>query len=128
MSADKQPSAWSSQGREGLPDSLRNAESPRQEFNDARDPFARAQRLDMQRTEKERREQGDGSKMIKMDKPFPELKPANSNVQKRKSFNNELKAEKEAADRAAKDVFDRHQSRDPFERSPGRSPGLELGR
>jgi len=87
-------SRLSSQGREGLPNSLHNAESPRTAFDDARDIFLRIQRRDMERTEAERREaMGGGSQMVKKDKPFPDLRPKNDHGQVKDAFDRKWRSE-----------------------------------
>lgn len=137
----------SSQGREGLPGSLRDAESPIRAFDDARDPSLKRQRQNIEKTEIQRRDAiGGGSQMVKMDKPFPELKPRNDNAVIQKSFNEHWNAEIERAQRehpkaqtqaqARKpDVFDaidkRHSERgerDALENNQRTFPERDLGR
>lgn len=58
------------------------------EFKCARDPLYRKQLEAMQKTEKQRREEsGRSSLMVKLDKPFPELKPKNELGPLREKFN-----------------------------------------
>lgn len=102
----------SSQGREGLPDTLRYQQSPHREFVDASDPFACIEREALQKTESQRRgEQHQGSLMVKMDKPFPQLKPKNDHSVIRESFNRRWN--KEVA---------RAQREHPIAQTQGRAP------
>lgn len=88
----------SSQGRDGLPERLRNRESPHTEFTDASDPFGRIERQAMRKTESQRKgEQGHGSLMVKLDKPFPQLKPKNARSVIRTNFNRRWDQEIERA-------------------------------
>lgn len=112
MSQKNSNRGWSSQGRDGLPDRLRRVERMRMEFEGARDPSLKAQRAAMGKSEAKRREeQGEGSQMVKLHKPFPDLRPKTHAAQQgiRQSFNNHWHAEQ---NRAAKrqdhnDAFDR---------------------
>lgn len=139
MAIEKQ---LSSQGREGLPDSLRDTESPIRAFDDARDPSLKRQRQNMEKTEKQRRDAiGGGSQMVKMDKPFPQLKPRNDNAVIQKSFNGHWNAEIKRAQPKAQeqtrkpDVFDaidkRHYERgerDALENNQRTFPERDFGR
>ena len=90
----------SSQGRDGLPERLRNRESPHTEFTDTSDPFGRIEREAMRKTESQRRgEQGHGSLMVKLDRPFPQLKPKNARSVIRAHFNRRWDHEIERAQR-----------------------------
>lgn len=134
---------WSAQGRDGLPSSLNQATSPRQPFEHARDPYLKNYQAHMQKSEKERRDSvGNGSLMVQMDKPFPELKPSNQNAKGalRQSFNQRWEAE---ISRAQKQHSEQQQSsaqtgkdpfagidtkRDPFEQKSTDFPKRQLGR
>ena len=59
-----------------MPVSLRKAPPSRSEFNLARDPLIKRQMEAMKKTEAERREEGGrGSRMVRLHKPIPALKP-----------------------------------------------------
>lgn len=113
----------STQGRASLPDSLQRAESPRAEFDHARDPYISAQLGDLNKTEAERRARGQGSEMVKRDKPFPELTPDNDNAPRRAAFSERWRAEQDRANGAARDAFDLHQAREAFGERAAHSPG-----
>lgn len=120
----------SSQGREGLPDSLRNTKSPQRSFDDARDPSLRLQRQAMRKTEKQRRDAlGGGSQMVKMDKPFPQLKPRNAQSEIRKTFDRKWAAEQS---RAKRDIFDaidqKHAEREKGQKNRSDFPSRGFGR
>lgn len=83
--------------REQMPESLRRAGSTRRPFDDARDPWLRKQREAERKTETQRRETGDGSEMIKLHKPFPELRPKHERAPIRESFNRAWLREENAA-------------------------------
>lgn len=74
-----------------IPDTFHQAPPNRREFDHARDPYISMQLKDMEKTESQRRGEsernGRGSEMVKLDKPFPELRPANENAPIRESFN-----------------------------------------
>lgn len=99
----KPPSRLSYAGRDpdlrrDTPASLR-AQAPLQPpFDHARDPLISAQRKAMEQTEAQRRgESGRGSTMVKLDKPFPDLRPKNDNSQIRPAFNQAWLREQRAA-------------------------------
>ena len=73
--------------RQGVPSRLQNAGHARHDFDHARDPFISAQRKDLEKAESKRREEGDGSKMVKLHRPFPELRPRHDLSQIRGNFN-----------------------------------------
>lgn len=73
--------------REAMPDSLRKAGSTKATFDHARDPWLSKQLKAEQQSEARRRETGDGSKMVKLHKPFPELRPKRERSPIRQSFN-----------------------------------------
>ena len=84
--------------RKGMPESLRNASPVRSPFDHARDPLISAQLRDMEKTEAQRREEsGRGSLMVKMDKPFPDLRPKHEREPLRQSFNQAWLREQRAA-------------------------------
>lgn len=71
-----------------LPDALKNQAGVRHSFDHARDPLISQQLQDLDKTEHQRREeQGDGSQMVKLHKPFPELKPKHHQSVMRSQFN-----------------------------------------
>ena len=75
--------------RKEAPESLLRVKSIRDSFEDVRDPYIKRQRDAMRKTEAKRREEGTkGSKMVKLHKPFPELKPKHDLSQIRATFNN----------------------------------------
>jgi len=73
------------------PDSFSQAPPNRREFNHARDRYISLQLKAMEKTEAQRRGEsertGRGSEMVKLDKPFPELRPANEQAPIRQAFN-----------------------------------------
>ncbi len=73
--------------RRGLPDRLRQTPPVKRPFDHARDPLIRAQ--DHGKTETQRREEvsGRGSMMVKLHKPFPELRPKHELRPLRAAFN-----------------------------------------
>ena len=62
--------------REGMPQSLRNAQPLRPEFNQAHDATPSQQH----------RQEGDGWGVIKRQKPAPELRPKHAQAQSRQGF------------------------------------------
>lgn len=79
--------------RGDVPPSLHGVKSVRISFNHVRDPFISAQLKSMLQTEKERQKSGDGSRMVKLHKPFPDLRPKHDTSQIRKSFNQQFLSE-----------------------------------
>ena len=80
------------------PASLRNQAPVKHPFDHARDPLISAQLKAMEQTEAQRREEsGRGSTMVKLDKPFPDLRPKNDNSQIRPAFNQAWIREQRAA-------------------------------
>jgi hypothetical protein len=79
--------------RQGMPASLRNVENVRFSFDQARDPFIAAQLQGLGQTEAQRRDEGEGSDMVKLHKPFPELRHKHDLSQIRKSFNQQYLSE-----------------------------------
>lgn len=73
------------------PDSFREAPPNRREFDHARDRYVSLQLKAMEKTEAQRRGEsergGRSSNMVKLDKPFPELRPANEQAPIRQAFN-----------------------------------------
>jgi len=94
--------------RGGLPESLRNAEPVRRPFDHARDPYLSKQLNDLKKTEAQRRGEGDGSRMVKLHKPFPELKPKHDLSQIRQTFNKNWMQEAHAARMTQFDEQERH--------------------
>ncbi len=74
-----------------IPDSFREVPPNRREFDHARDHYISLQLKAMEKTEAQRRGEsehsGRGSDMVKLDKPFPELRPANEQAPIRQAFN-----------------------------------------
>jgi len=74
-----------------IPASFRKAPLQRREFDHARDPYFSRQLKDLERTEAQRRGEGErsgrGSQMVKLDKPFPELHPKFEQAPLRETFN-----------------------------------------
>lgn len=83
----------------GTPVSLRDVKPAQIFFNEAVDPSLKKQREALLKTEAQRREEsGTGSNMVKLHKPFPELKPKYELKPIRDTFNqNWLKEHREAA-------------------------------
>lgn len=74
-----------------MPESFSHAPPMTQHFNDAGDPLAKASREAMDKSERERREESGVPRMVKLHKPFPELKPEHERAQgpQRTRFNND---------------------------------------
>lgn len=74
-----------------VPDSFHEAPPNRREFDHARDRYVSLQLKAMEQTEAQRRGEsehsGRGSNMVKLNKPFPELRPANEQAPIRQAFN-----------------------------------------
>ena len=100
---DKDHNRTSYAGREpelsrGTPDSLRRLRALSTPFDHARDPLISAQLKDMEKTEAQRRgEGGRGSAMVKLHRPFPELRPKHDMTQIRPGFNQAWLREQRAA-------------------------------
>ena len=73
------------------PESFRQAPPLHRDFDLARDPYIAKQIRAMEQTEAQRRgdseHTGDGSQMVKRDKPFPELRPDFEQAPMRETFN-----------------------------------------
>jgi len=91
-----------------MPESLRKAGPVRRPFDHARDPWLSKQLKAERQTEAQRRESGDGSKMVALQKPFPQLKPKHDLTQIRKTFNKSWMQEAHAARMAQFDKQARH--------------------
>ena len=84
--------------RRDMPQSLRRVPGIEREFDHARDPLISVQLKDMERTEAERRKaQGQGSSMVRSDRPFPELRPRQEHGPKRAAFDQAWLKEQRAA-------------------------------
>lgn len=74
-----------------MPDSFREAPPNRREFDHARDRYISLQLKAMEQTEAQRRGEsersGRGSEMVKLSKPFPELRPKLEQAPIRSAFN-----------------------------------------
>lgn len=82
----------------GTPVSLRELKPTQLFFNEAVDPLLKKQHEALRKTEAKRREEnGSGSQMVKLHKPFPELKPKFSRYQLKKTFNSSWVRERERA-------------------------------
>lgn len=80
------------------PVSLRKLRALRSPFGHARDPYLSAQLSDREKTKAQRREEhGRGSHMVKLHKPFPELKPKDNDNPLRAAFNRAWLKEQRAA-------------------------------
>ncbi len=84
-----------------IPDSFREVPPHRREFDHARDPYISKQLNAMEQTEAERRGEsersGRDSEMVKLDKPFSELRPAHERGPIREAFNQAWLREQRAA-------------------------------
>lgn len=81
-----------------IPDSFRKAPSPRRAFDYVRDPYIAKQLKAMELTEAQRRgESGRGSLMVKLHKPFPELRPEHEQAPLREAFNSAWLREQRSA-------------------------------
>ncbi len=106
----------SSQGRDGLPDSLGKRESPQGEFTEASGPFGRIEREATRQTEAERQgEQGQGALMVKTDKPFPRLKPQKAHAVIREHFNRRWEQEIQRARRGLQNAQTPARAADAFD-------------
>ena len=79
--------------RRGVPVSLQGVNSARLSFDHARDPLISAQLKSMAQSEASRQEDGNGSRMVKLHRPFPELRPKHDISQIRKSYNQQYLSE-----------------------------------
>ena len=82
------------------PQSLRSAKGVSRTFDHARDPLISKQINDINKAEKQRREEGErgkGSEMIKLHRPFPDLRPKNDNTQIKITFNQDWLREQRKA-------------------------------
>ena len=85
----------------GTPDSLRDARPARPPFDHARCPYVSAQIKDAEKTEAQRRtESGRGSTMVRLHRPFPELRPKHERGPIKASFNQAWLKEQRAAQMA----------------------------
>ncbi|MCG7927709.1 MAG: hypothetical protein JAY67_19495 [Candidatus Thiodiazotropha taylori] len=99
----KQPSRMSYTGRDpvlsrGTPDSLRYTRPVHTPFDHARCPYISRQMKDRNKTEAQRRGESErGSLMVKLHRPFPELRPKHEQGQVRSTFNQAWFREQRAA-------------------------------
>ncbi|MEW8562585.1 MAG: hypothetical protein AB2541_10780 [Candidatus Thiodiazotropha sp.] len=99
----KQPSRMSYAGRDPVlsrdtPDSLRYTRPVHTPFDHARCPYISRQLKDQGKSEAKRREEsGRGSLMVKLHRPFPELRPKHEQGQVRSAFNQAWFREQRAA-------------------------------
>lgn len=84
-----------------IPDSFRRAPSPRRAFDYVRDPYIAKQLQALELTEAQRRGEsersGRGSSMVKLHKPFPELRPEHEQTPLREAFNSAWLREQRSA-------------------------------
>jgi hypothetical protein len=102
MAADSK-GGWTPHGWRNLPESVQQAGSLQRTFEEAHSPDLKELREYYKLSEAERREQaGSGSGMVKLSKPFPELKPKSAEAKQalREDFNQRWEAEKSRAQRA----------------------------
>lgn len=88
--------------RARLPPAFRQTGTTRREFDQVRDPLIAAQLKDLHKSEAQRRGEastgtGRGSLMVKLHKPFPDLKPKNHHSVLRAQFNQDWVREQRAA-------------------------------
>jgi hypothetical protein len=101
----KQASRMSHAGRDpvlsrGTPDSLRYTRPVHTPFDHARCPYVSRQLNDQGKSEAQRREEsGRGSLMVKLHRPFPELRPKYEEGPIRSTFNQAWFREQRAAQR-----------------------------
>lgn len=73
---------------QGTPVSLKKLQPLREPFDQTRDPLYKKQLEALEKTEAQRREETEtGSQMVKLHKPFPDLRPRNDQSQIRRTFN-----------------------------------------
>ncbi|MCP4366555.1 MAG: hypothetical protein GY797_00350 [Deltaproteobacteria bacterium] len=102
------------------------------DFDHARDPMISQQIKDMNQEKTDA--QGRGSKMVKEDKPKPELKPPKelAKEQDNKSFDDKWQREQNEAamDQRTKDLMDRYKDKEPVNQKDdrGRDNNLENSR
>ena len=97
---EKRDRALRAELRQGLPDSFRQTQPIKRPFDHVRDPLISAQIKAMEKTEAQRREEssGRGSTMVRLHKPFPELRPKHQLEPMRSAFNQAwLREQREAA-------------------------------
>lgn len=114
--------------RQGVPSRLQNAGHARHNFDHARDPFISAQRKDLEKAEGQRREEGDGSKMVKLYKPFPELRPKHDLSQIRGNFNKSWLSEYRSAQMKQFEAQEQHFGSEKTQDHKARFPKYERGR
>ncbi|MXS77912.1 hypothetical protein ABF87_08030 [Nitrosomonas sp. JL21] len=100
------------------PASFQRAPSSRREFDQVRDPYYARQMKVMELTEAQRRgdseRTGRGSEMVKLNKPFPELRPKSEQIPIRETFNRAwLREQREAR----LNDLERQRAKQQFERS-----------
>lgn len=107
------------------PISLRNHKPTSLFFNDQADPLHKKQRKALQQTESQRREAMDeGSLMVKLHKPLPELKPNNAHRVLRKSFNQDWIKEHRRAVLKTLQTQQRHKEKNRDNNVPEKSKRL----
>jgi hypothetical protein len=110
--------------RRDAPESLRGARPVRSPFDHARCPYVSAQLKAAAKTEAQRREEsGRGSLMVKLHRPFPDLRPRNENQPIREAFNAAWLKE----DRAAR-LAQFRKEREGTNEERAQSPGIARGR
>ena len=114
--------------RQGVPSRLQNAGHVRHDFDHARDPLIRVQLQDLEKAEGQRREEGDGSKMVKLHKPFPELRPKHDLSQIRGNFNKNWLSEYRSAQMKQFEAREQSLTAEKTQRQAPHSPQYERGR
>lgn len=112
---------------QGTPVSLRELKPANLSFNDSADPLRKKEREALKQSETQRREAMDqGSLMVKLQKPFPDLKPRNADKILRQQFNQDWIKEHQRAALAYLDAQKSHHQQDDNETEPRPSQRLEL--
>ena len=114
--------------RQDVPSHLQNAGHVRPGFDRARDPLINAQLKDLKKTEGKRREDGDGSKMIKLHKPFPELRPKRDLSQIRETFNKNWLSEHRRTQMKQFETQEQHLAAEKTQSHEADFPKYERGR
>ena len=101
------------------PVSLRNLKPANLNFNDSADPLRKKERDALKQSETQRREAMDqGSLMVKLQKPFPDLKPRNADKILRQSFNQDWIKEHQRAALAYLEAQESHRQQADDKPSP----------
>ena len=114
--------------RQDLPSRLLNIGNVRPSFDHARDPLINAQLKDLKKTEAKRRDGGAGSKMVKLHKPFPELRPKHDLSQIRKTFNKNWLSEQRRVQMKQFEAQEQHLAAEKTQSHEADFPKHERGR